>query len=222
MTQEFSRKRIAGPSSSAGPTWLSRPVEVVFRTEAECRDDPDLEGFVVPKSPGADECESIIANLLDGKAVPQIVVFAKEQGTGALLGISSVRLGGNLEARLDGENPYWLRELSRDPYLALLARDARYPRCILCDGRTRLSTVLVRAAVERATRGAESPPRMWAVCMRSNHPSVKAFATNAFHPDPRAEAGEKYVLTRLAGKRMLPPPGREAYIPAAVERELAA
>ena len=85
--------------SQSSPIQLSRPVEVVVRTKAQCEDDADIEGFSVHDGPAAAECQSIIGNLCDGKAVEQTVAFVKEQGTGNLLGLTSVRMGGNVQAR---------------------------------------------------------------------------------------------------------------------------
>jgi hypothetical protein len=194
-------------------TRLKDPVEVVLKASAVCRDDPDLRQFRVSESSAAGECRTLIRELITGEAKRQVVVMVKLKGTGALLGVSSFR-AWNLETVLDRDAPEWMRELAWHPYIGLLARDARYPNCILCDEVTPLSTVLLRAPVEyAATRAGGTPPEMFAFCRRNNTPSVRAFARNAFHPDPRHTEGDAYVLTRRAGLKMRAAPEAGAYIP---------
>jgi hypothetical protein len=212
LPAEYARTRITGPFPGP-PNTLTRPVEVVLRTNAECRENPDLESFRVPAGPSAEECRIIISNLLEEAASPQIVAFISERETGNLLALASVRLQGNLEVQLNLDNPPWLRELSRHPYVGLLVRDERYRGCVLGDGRTRLSTVALRAVVEAATPPDGPPPFMWAFCQRENAPSLRAFARNGFHPHTRDDGVNQYVLTRLAATRLLAPPERSVYIP---------
>jgi hypothetical protein len=133
----------------------------------------------------AKECQSIISNLIDGKAKRQTVAFAKEQGTSTVLQIASVRI--NYDVLFDPDRAGWLRELSQHHYTGLLARDDRNPGCTLCDGRTRLSTVFERSLIEHVTPSGERPPLTWAFCRRNNAPSIKAFSRNSFHPDARGE-----------------------------------
>jgi hypothetical protein len=196
-----------------GTTQLTGRLEVIFRPGRLCRDDPDLERFRVTTGPAAGECNDIINNLLTGKAKPQRVGFAYEHGNPDLLGLVSVRT--NYEDLFDLEKPQWLRELARHPYIGLLARDDRYPGCVLCDGRTRLSAVLVRSAVEITTAAGETPPLMWAYCRKDNASSVRAFARSTFHPDLRqAEGADQYALKRFEGRALRAGPDPSVYAPA--------
>lgn len=60
-------------AEQSGVVRLSRPVEVIVRTKAQCRADPDLEAFSVHDGPAAGECQDIIGRLCSGEAVDPLV-----------------------------------------------------------------------------------------------------------------------------------------------------
>jgi hypothetical protein len=216
------RTRITSTGTSSSTIRLTRPVEVIVRTKEECVGDPQLERFSVTDGPAAAECQGIITNLISGKAVPQTVAFVKEQGTGTLLGLTSVRMGGNKESRQNPFCPEWLKKLSHNPYVGLLCRDDRYRNCELLDG-TRLSTILVRAGIELVTPVGTKPPTMFAFVKRDNRGSLKAFGHFAFHPHARSAESAQEVLVRRAGKPLPPAPDPNAFRPVCVtEHPLAA
>jgi hypothetical protein len=218
------RRRITSSTKASSTIRLSRPVEVVVRTKEACIGNSELEGFSVRDSTAAaGECRNIIGNLYDGKAVEQTVAFVKEQGTGTLLGLTSVRMGGNKEVRSNPFVPTWLRRLAAEPYVGLLARDDRFYNTVLADGSTRLSTVLVRAGIELVTPVGQSSPTLWAFVKRDNVGSLAAFARHAYHSHGRSRECEQEVLVRRAGKPLPPPPNSSSYRPACVrEHPLAA
>jgi hypothetical protein len=206
---EFQRTRIIAPTF--GVTQLSRPVEIILMTGAQCLSDPEIERLSVTVGPAAWECRHIIGNLIDGEAKPQTVAIAREQGSSTVLQIANIRI--NYEVLLKPGEPEWLYQLSKHWYVGLLARDDRFPGCILRDGKTHLSTMMVRSVVASVTKPGEPPPLTWAFCRRDNRPSLKAFTRNSYFPDLRAEDRPQYVLTRRAGHRLPPVPDESVLLP---------
>ena len=133
--------RIREPASE--PTALSAPVSVTLRTKAQCIGDQRLTDFVFGSGPAMAEVRSIVDNLLSGDALPQTVAMLSDVGSGELLGIASVRVDGNSQIRAKSSTPWFLRRLSVNPYVNVVARDKHFRNYVLSDGCTRLGTILV-------------------------------------------------------------------------------
>lgn len=194
---------------------LSGPVRVQIRTKAQCVGDPRLAAFDCGSSPATAEVRMIVENLLSGDALPQTVALLSEEASGELLGIASVRVQGNEQIRSKSSTPWFLRRLASNPYVNVVARDERFRNHVLSDGRTRLGTVLVRAAIEVIEM--ELPPgpspTMWALIRRSNVASKRAFRQLAFYPHSRSSENEQDVFVRRAGRVLSPAPDPGAYLP---------
>src|SRR5947199_5062392 len=130
------------------PTKLAAPVRVTVRSKEECAGESQLEGFRCGDGPAGREVALIVGNLLSGEALPQTVAFVNDAASGALLGIASVRLDGNAQLRAKSSTPWFVRRLATNPYVNMIARDERYAGHVLCDGRTRLGTAILRAGLE--------------------------------------------------------------------------
>lgn len=162
----------------------------------------------------------ILDNLHSGEAVPQTVALLSEEPGGALLGIASIRIDGNAQLRAKASTPWFVRRLSSNPYVNLIARDERYRNYLLCDGRTRLGTAILRAGLEvvqHETPG-RSLPTVWALVRRDNAASKRTFGEFAFYPHDRSAENQQDVFVRRAGRKLPPPPAEGAYISFAQER----
>jgi hypothetical protein len=159
----------------------------------------------------------IILRLLRGKALEQTVGFLVEEATDRLVGIVSVRPKGRPENAWQLDLPEFYRRLCAGvPYVNLLVRDRRFEDTVLSDGDTRVGPILVRVAMELIARECpgQSPPRVWALVKRDNSRAIRAFARNAFLPDPRSlPGGEQLVLIRSAGKELPCAPRASAFQP---------
>jgi hypothetical protein len=192
------------------------PVQVLLRTKDECVEDPDLAGFRCGDGPAANEVQMIVGNLLSGEALEQTVALLKEQDSGALLGVVSIRMDGNAQIHSKAATPWFLRRISASPYVNLLARDERFRDHLLADGRTRLSAALLRAGLEvvAAERGGGSLPSVWALVKRENLAAKRAFGQLAFHLHDRSAENPQDIFVRRAGKPLPPAPSLDAYVPA--------
>lgn len=203
---------------TAEPTALCGPVRVQIRAKAQCVGDARLAGFDCGRGPATAEVRMIVENLLNGDALPQTVALLTEEDSGELLGLASVRVDGNAQIRAKSSTPWFLRRLAGNPYVNVVARDERFRNYVLSDGRTRLGTVLVRAAIEviEMQLPPGPSPAMWALIRRSNMASKRAFRQLAFYPHARSLENEQDVFVRRA-RRVLPSaPGQQAYLPASL------
>ena len=204
--------RFSHPASQ--PTVLGGPVRVELRTKAQCAGDARLEEFEVGSGPAARETRLILDNLHSGEALPQTVALIVEEASGTLLGIASIRLEGNAQLRAKASTPWFVRRLSRNPYVNLIARDERYRNHVLCDERTRLGTAVLRAGLEIVQResGEAGLPTMWALVRRDNEASKRVFGEFAFYAHDRSEENQQDVFVRRAGRRLPAPPAEGAYL----------
>jgi hypothetical protein len=196
---------------------LKAPVQVMLRRKEECVGDQDLAGFRCDDGPAAKEVQMIVGNLLSGEALEQTVALLKEQDSGRLLGVVSIRMDGNAQIRGKAGTPWFLRRISVNPYVNLLARDERFRNHLLADGSTRLSAALLRAGLElvAAERGGGALPSVWALVKRENFAGKRAFGQLAFHPHDRSAENQQDIVVRRAGKPLPPSPTRDAYVPVA-------
>jgi len=197
------------------PVELKGRVIVTPRSKAECANEPLLEEFRCEGGPAAGEVQMIVANLLSGEALAQTVALVQEESSGELLGIASVRMDGNEQIRSRSSEPWFLRRLAVNPYVNVIARDERYRNHVLRDGRTRLGTALLRAALELVEQSAPGKPlpTVWALIRRENRASQRAFREFAFYPHDRSEESQQEVFVRRAGRPLPPAPDPEAYRP---------
>ncbi len=196
------------------PRALAGPVRVEVRSKAQCAGDTRLEEFRVGAGPAAHEVRLILENLFSGEALPQTVALLSRESDGALLGLASIRIDGNAQLRAKASTPWFLRRLSPNPYVNLIARDERYRNHVLSDGRTRLGSAVLRAGLEivESEVGTPALPTVWALVRRGNTSSRRAFREFAFYPHDRSEENEQDVLVRRGGRRLPPAPPRQAYI----------
>ena len=161
---------------------LGAPVRVTVRSKDECVSEPQLEEFRCSDGPAAREVALIVGNLLSGEAVPQTVAFVNDAAAGTLLGIASVRPDGNAQLRAKPSTPWFVRRLSTNPYVNMIARDRRFAGYVLSDGRTRLGTAVLRAGLEvlAAELGDSTLPTVWALIRRQNTTSKRTFGEFAF------------------------------------------
>jgi hypothetical protein len=208
----------------AKPVLLDAPVRVTVRGKEECAGDRQLEGFLCGDGPAGREVKLIVGNLLSGEAVPQTVAFVNEIGSGALLGIASVRPDGNDQLRAKSATPWFVRRLATNPYVNVIARDERYKGRVLRDGRTRLGTAILRAGLEalEAELGCERLPTVFALIRRENEISKRTFGEFAFYPHDRSRENQQDVYVRRAGRRLPAAPPLDAYIPLGHEPEVRA
>lgn len=208
--------------STAEPSILPGPVRVVVRSKAQCVGDPRLLDFDCGRSPATAEVRMIVENLYSGDALEQTVAMLTDDGTGELLGIASVRVDGNAQIRSKSSTPWFLRRLAGNPYVNVVARDERFRNRLLCDGRTRLGAVLVRAAVEVIEH--ELPdgptPTIWALIRRHNLASKRAFRQLAFYPHSRSAENQQDVFVRRAGRVLPAAPESGAYLPPLSSRQM--
>ncbi len=204
------------------PTTLAAPVRITVRSKEECAGEPQLEGFRCSGGPAAREVALIVGNLLSGEALPQTVAFVNDAASGALLGIASVRPEGNAQLRAKSSTPWFVRRLSTNPYVNMIARDERYPGHVLLDGRTRLGSAILRAGLEAlvAELGGETLPTVFALVRRENETSKRTFGEFAFYPHDRSSENPQDVFVRRAGRRLPPAPPLDAYIPLGREPEV--
>ncbi len=188
-------------------------MHVELRSKAQCAGDPRLEDFQAGDGPAANEVRLILENLHSGEALPQTVALLSDEG-GALLGIASIRLDGNPQLRPKPSTPWFVRRLSRNPYVNLIARDERYRNHLLCDGETRLGTAILRAGLEIVEHelGSRSLPTIWALVRRGNEASKRTFGEFAFYPHDRSSENQQDVFVRRAGRALPPPPAEGAYV----------
>jgi hypothetical protein len=201
---------------------LGAPVRVTIRSKEDCVDDTQLQGFRCSDGPAAREVALIVGNLLSGEALPQTVAFVNDVASGALLGIASVRPDGNAQLRTKASTPWFVRRLSANPYVNVIARDERYAGRLLSDGRTRLGTAILRAGLEalRHELGGGALPTVWALIRRKNEVSKRTFSEFAFYPHDRSRENQQDVYVRRAGRRLPPVPPLDAYIPLGYELEV--
>lgn len=200
--------------SASQPTVLGGPVRVELRTKAQCAGDGRLEEFDAGSGPAARETRLILDNLYSGEALAQTVALIGDESTGALLGIASIRIDGNAQLRAKASTPWFVRRLSRNPYVNLIARDERYRNHVLCDGQTRLGAAVLRAGLEivRHEVGAEALPTVWALVRRDNEASKRVFGDFAFYAHDRSAENQQDVFVRRAGRRLPGPPPEGAYV----------
>ncbi len=200
--------------SASQPTVLGGPVRAELRSKAQCIGDPRLEEFDPGSGPAARETRLILDNLHSGEALPQTVALLLEESSGALLGIASVRIEGNAQLRAKASTPWFVRRLSRNPYVNLIARDERYRNHVLCDGETRLGSAILRAGLEivRHEVGDAPLPTVWALVRRDNEASKRVFGEFAFYPHDRSSENQQDVFVRRAGRRLPVPPPEGAYV----------
>jgi hypothetical protein len=200
--------------SDTPPTVLGGPVRVELRSKAQCAGDHRLEEFRAGPGPAAKEVRLILENLHSGEALPQTVALLSEESGGALLGIASVRIDGNAQLRAKPSTPWFVRRLSRNPYVNVLARDERYRNHLLCDGETRLGTAILRAALEVVEHelAARSLPTIWALVRRDNAASKRVFGEFAFYPHDRSAENQQDVFVRRGGRKLPPAPAEGAYV----------
>lgn len=201
---------------------LDAPVRVTVRGKDECVGDRQLQGFSCGDGPAAREVGLIVGNLLSGKALAQTVAFVNDVASGALLGIASVRPEGNAQLRGKSSTPWFVRRLSTNPYVNVVARDERYAGSLLADGTTRLGTAILRAGLEALAQelGGGSLPTVWALIRRQNDVSKRTFSEFAFYPHDRSPENQQDVYVRRAGRRLPAPPPPDAYIPLGREPEV--
>ena len=196
------------------PTVLRAPVRVELRSKAQCVGDPRIEEFQAGEGPAAREVRLILDNLHSGEALAQSVALLSEERGGALLGIASVRIDGNAQLRAKASTPWFLRRLGSNPYVNLIARDERYRNHLLCDGRTRLGTAILRAGLEVVQHETQSRslPTIWALVRRDNAASKRTFGEFAFYPHDRSAENQQDVFVRRAGRKLPPAPAEGAYL----------
>jgi hypothetical protein len=196
------------------PTALSGPVHVEVRGKAQCVGDSRLEAFQTGDGPAVREVRLILENLYSGEALPQTVALLSDQSSGSLVGIASIRVDGNAQLRGKASTPWFVRRLSRSPYVNVIARDARYRNHVLCDGRTRLGTAILRAGLEVVEHelAVDHLPTIWALIRRENLASKRTFAEFAFYPHDRSAENQQDVFVRRAGRKLPPAPGDGSYI----------
>lgn len=201
--------------STSPPTALTGPVSVSVSTKAECVGDPQLEAFRCGHGPAGREVQLIVENLLSGEALPQTVALVKEEASGSLLGIASIRIEGNAQIRAKASAPWFVRRLSASPYVNVIARDERYRNHVLCDRRTRLGTAILRAGLEVVEHelSGRPMPTVWALIRRENLASKRAFREFAFYPHARSSENQQDVFVRRAGRQLPEPPDPGAYRP---------
>lgn len=185
------------------------------RSKAECVGDSRLATFEAGDGPAAHEVQLILGNLRSGEALPQTVAMLLDGDSGALLGIASVRIEGNPELRAKASTPWFLRRLSRSPYVNLIARDERYRDHVLRDGATRLGSALLLAGLETVAAETDDGylPTVWALVRRNNAASRRTFGAFGFYPHDRSHQNPQDVYVRRAGKRLPAPPPPSAYLP---------
>jgi hypothetical protein len=188
--------------SEQPPSILPGPVRVELRDKSECAGDRRLEEFRCTDGPAAREVQMILENLISGEALPQTVALLSAEPSGALLGVASVRLDGNAQIRAAATTPWFLRRLSTNPYVNLLARDERYRNHVLCDGRTRLGTAVLRAGLEVVEHqlSGRPIPTLWALVRRGNEASKRTFREFAFYPHDRSPENQQDVFVRRGGR----------------------
>jgi hypothetical protein len=206
------------------PQMLGAPVQVTVRSKEECVGDPQLEGFRCGDGPAAREVALIVGNLLSGAALAQTVALVNDAASGALLGIASVRPDGNAQLRGKSSTPWFVRRLSINPYVNMIARDERYVGRVLRDGRTRLGTAILRAGLEALTAelGGGPLPTVWALVRRENEISKRTFGDFAFYAHDRSSENQQDVFVRRAGRTLPPALPLDAYIPLGREPEVRA
>jgi len=199
--------------SASQPTVLGGPVRVELRTKAQCVGDARLEEFDAGSGPAARETRLILDNLHSGDALPQTVALIVDE-RGTLLGIASVRIEGNSQLRAKASTPWFVRRLSRNPYVNLIARDERYRNHLLCDGQTRLGTAVLRAGLEVVQHelGEAALPTVWALVRRDNEASKRVFGEFAFYPHDRSAENQQDVFVRRAGRPLPSSPAEGAYV----------
>jgi hypothetical protein len=204
------------------PTALTAPVRVTVRSKEECAGEAQLEGFRCGDGPAAREIALIVGNLLSGEALPQTVAFVNDAASGALLGIASVRPEGNEQLRAKSSTPWFVRRLSANPYVNMIARDERYAGHVLLDGRTRLGSAVLRAGLEAlaAELGGKTLPTVFALVRRENETSKRTFGEFAFYPHDRSSENQQDVFVRRAGRPLPAAPPPDAYIPLGREPEV--
>jgi hypothetical protein len=204
--------RFSHPASH--PTVLGGPVRAELRTKAQCVGDSKLEEFDAGSGPAARETRLILDNLLSGEALPQTVALLTEDSSGSLLGLASVRIDGNAQLRAKASTPWFVRRLSRNPYVNLVARDERYRNHVLCDGRTRLGAAILRAGLEIVEQESTTAtlPTVWALVRRENDASKRVFAEFAFYAHDRSAENQQDVFVRRAGRPLPAPPLQGAYV----------
>jgi hypothetical protein len=203
---------------------LDAPVRVTVRGKDDCVGDPQLEGFRCSDGPAGREVGLIVGNLLSGEAVPQTLAFVNDVASGALLGIASIRPDGNAQLRAKSSTPWFVRRLSTNAYVNVIARDERYAGRVLLDGTTHLGTAILRAGLEAlaAALDRERLPTVFALIRRENETSKRTFGEFAFYPHDRSSENQQDVYVRRAGRRLPPPPPLDAYIPLGHEPEVRA
>lgn len=201
-------------SSTTRAKALDGPVRVTLQSKSECAGDPRLEEFRCGEGPAAHEIRMIVENLHSGEALPQTVAMLSEESSGALLALASIRIDGNAQIRARASTPWFLRRLSKNPYVNLLVRDERYRNRVLCDGRTRIGTAALRAGLEVVE--AELPdrpiPTVWALVRRANETSKLTFREFAFYAHARSAENQQDVFVRRSGRALPPSPDPGAYI----------
>jgi hypothetical protein len=205
-------------ASTAAPftARIPRGLEVTSCTAKQCEGDLQIASFDPGAGHPAEWCRGVAQRLAAGQAAPQLVGQLKEAGSGDLLAMTTVMPQG----RPVGENVHpCIREISVLPYVNMLARSASHCDCVLCDGSTRLGTMLVRVAVELGHSAVETPdpPAMWAMVAPDNVYSRRAFERYGFERWPPELTGcDDDVMIRRAGKS-LPPRPDESTISAVVQ-----
>jgi hypothetical protein len=178
-------------------TGLSRPVYIAEKSAAECAEDPLLEGFEVDDGPAKGAVEGKIRNLLNRDAWAQTVLFLLEAETNALLALASVCVDGNPQ-RSGWQNPF-LQSIGGNPYVNLLARDRRYRKHVLRDGRTQLSTAVLWGLLEVVLRDRPGPrgtyPLVFGFVDEDNDPSQRAFSTVLFRAQKVEQQQQQWVST---------------------------
>ncbi len=192
---------------------LAGRLRVVLRSKDECAGDRRLEEFRCEHGPAAHEVRLILENLQSGEALQQSVAMLEAEVSGELVGIASVRLDGNAQIRGNSSVPWFLRRLASNPYVNLIARDDRYRGHVLSDGRTRLGSAVVRAALEvlACETGDMRLPTAWALVRRGNEAGKRALREFAFYPHDRSRENQQDVFVRRAGRSLPPAPAPEAY-----------
>lgn len=199
------------------PTLLRAPVRVELRGKEECVGDERLAEFRAGDGPAAREVRLILENLYSGDALPQTVALVLGEEGDGLLALASVRLDGNAQVRAKSSTPWFVRRLSRNPYVNMIARDERYRNHLLCDGRTRLGTAALRAGLEAIASELSSAelPTVWALIRRENEASKRTFGEFAFYAHDRSHENQQDVFVRRAGRKLPPAPAAGAYVPLA-------
>ena len=184
---------------------LTAPVAVEIRSKDECVDHDDLAGFSCHDGPAAKEVRMIVGNLLSGEALQQTVAMIRDTATGTLVGLVSVRMDGNAQIRTKSGTPWFLRRISVNPYVNLLARDERYRGHLLADGTTGIGAALLRAGLELiANERGGSMPSVWALVKRENAASKRAFSQFAFHLHDRHRRTSRTSSSAVPASRCRP------------------